>query len=232
MPVLAFNSSEEFSRLISGLASDAVAARIHFTHLRALYASIEEYEVEFNQSPTFWNLVFEGHLEVTMVRLARVYEHHDDTLNLRNWLDTIEANIDLFDRDRFRERKKENPFVESLAAVNRLPDRRELAKDIAIVSSSDSLVKKLIIHRHNLFAHRSATFTREGRNPAREYPLSPEDLDTLTSRAVSIVNKYSGLFQAETFSDQMVGADDYRFVLEAARFAVRQAEEDIAGDAS
>jgi hypothetical protein len=96
--------SEEFGGLLKALADEIVTACIHFRLYSDLNAAVNSYVTELNQSPAFWSYTFRAHLDAVLLRLCRIYEQHDSSLNLRNLLDTIQANIDIFDIEQFRER--------------------------------------------------------------------------------------------------------------------------------
>ena len=120
------SNSKQFQSLLEALASELVEANIHYKLHRGLADSIPDYLTELNQSPTFWSLTLKSHLDVSMYRLCKIYDQHSKSLNLKNLLDTIKKNIGLFDVENFRERLKENPFVESLCEDSRKPDKKQL----------------------------------------------------------------------------------------------------------
>jgi hypothetical protein len=64
-------------------------------------------------------MTLSAHMDATLLQLCKAYDLYDGkpTLNLRNFLETIQANLYLFDEPNFRERLKENAFVDSLAAA-------------------------------------------------------------------------------------------------------------------
>ena len=76
------------------------------------------------------------------------------------------------------------------------------------------MVKKLVIWRNNIFAHRTAANVVSQKNIADDYPLSKDDVSELLSRAMSILNRYSSLFRASSYTTQVIGHDDYLYVLE------------------
>ncbi|GAB4514355.1 MAG: hypothetical protein Tsb0026_19690 [Sulfuricaulis sp.] len=220
--VIQFGSEQEFERLLAGLAQEVVDAAIHWRLYSDLTKAIEVFSIEYNQSPAFWTLTFQSHLDATIFRLIRIYDGNSESLSLRNLLDTIKQNINLFDTDKFRQRLKSNPFVNSLASDIRKPDVVQLDKDISYASTSNHLVKKLTIWRNNLFAHRKAKMTARGYNLATDYPITGEDVGELVKKSVEILNRYSSLFRAETHSTQIVGHDDYKFVLKSIRKNLEQ----------
>ncbi len=138
-------------------------------------------------------------------------------LNLRNLLDTIQANLSIFDEPNFRQRFKGNAFVHSPAAELKPPDHAQLKKDIEAVSVADPLVKKLVTWRHNFIAHRNSDYALNPNDLSSRYPLLFAEIDELLKRALEVGNRYSLLFDASVCSTMMVGGDDYLNVLKAVR---------------
>ena len=225
---LRITSSEEFSRLLDALANETVTACIHFRLYSDLEAARAGYSVEFNQSWTFWWLTFQAHWDTTLFRLCKIYDQHNSSLNLRNLPDTIEANISIFDVENFRERLKGNPFVDSLASGSKKPDLVQLQKDKEFVSETNPLVKTLVFWRNNFFAHRSSKHVAANKSLADHYTFDMTVVDQLLKEAMRILNSYSVLFRASSYSTQIIGHDDYRHVLEAIRSILRRHEEEIA----
>jgi hypothetical protein len=214
---LDITSETEFERLIEGLSEDLVSASIHFELYRDLRSSTKGYLRELNQSVAFWQATFRAHLDSTIFRLCRIYDQHDKALSLLNWLDTIKGNLHMFDIPNFRARLRDNPFVNSLAAEPRKPDLSQLQADIASASESNPLVKKLIILRGNVFAHKYAKNIMRDKDLLETYPLTWEEIQSLLETGLAILNRYSGLFQAQHYSSKVVGHDDYLYVLGAIR---------------
>lgn len=209
--------SDEFQNLLDALASELVDANIHFKLYADLTGAISEYQEEYNQSTAFWSLTFQSHLDAAVFRLCKIYDQHTKTLNLKNLLDTIKANISAFDTSDFRERLKDNPFVGSLSADSRKPDEKQLATDLVSVSEENPLVKNLIIWRNNFFAHRSAKNAITKRNLVEDYPLTIKNVEELLVEGMRLINRYSNLFRASTYSTNMIGRDDFQFVLKSIR---------------
>jgi hypothetical protein len=215
---LKLKSAEEFRRLLTALLDDLVDARFHFALHQNLAKAGEEYAMEIAQSPTFWGLTLSAHMDAVLLRLCRAYDPYDHAaLNLRNLLDTVRANVSIFDEPNFRQRLKGNLFVDSLAAELKQPDQAQLRKDIEVVSDSDPLVRKLVMWRHNYVAHRNSHFTLNPKKFDAQYPLLFAEIDALLDRALEIGNRYSLLFDASAHATLMVGRDDYLNVLKAIR---------------
>ena len=74
-------------------------------------------------------------------------------------------------------------------------------------------MKKLIILRNNLYAHKSEKNVRLERDLLKTYPIKYKEIGSLLKDGMSILNRYASLFRAQSFSTQMVGHDDYLHVL-------------------
>jgi hypothetical protein len=135
---------------------------------------------------------------------------------------TIKANLHIFDNENFRERLRDNPFVENLAKDPRRPDAAALDADIASCAIDDPLVKTLMIHRGSTIAHRNAKNVVAEKDIGDAHPLTLGDLEALLERAANILNKYSSLFAANTYSTQIIGHDDYKYIISSVDAAVKR----------
>ena len=215
---LKLNNAEQFRHLLTTLLDDLVDARFHFSLYQSLAKATEQYATAFSQSPTFWGLTLKAHIDAVLLRLCRAYDTYPHSaLNLRNLLETIQANLSIFAEPNFRQRLKGNAFVDSLAAELKPPDHTQLQKDVSAVSVSDPVVSKLVKWRHNYIAHRNSYYALNPKMFNSQYPLLFAEIDTLLKRALEVGNRYSLLFDASAHSTMMVGQDDYLNILKAVR---------------
>ena len=227
MAIIRFESDQQLQSLLDNLARELVDANIHWKLRQDLSAQIEPYAKELNQSTAFWSLTFQAHMDAAIFRLIRIYDGNSKALSLRNLLDTMADNLSVFDDEQFRERLKDNPFVDSLAAETRKPDEDQLRLDIAYSSPENETVKKLTIWRNTLFAHKSAANVVESFDVSAEYPLAEEEISALLTDGIQILNRYSSMFRANTHSTQIVGHDDFMYVLECLRKDVEARHQDL-----
>lgn len=218
--MIRFRDEQEFGRLLSGLADDIVDANIHYQLYKDLLSAREEFPLVMIQSNTFWSMTLKAHLGSSLYMLTRAYDQHLGALHLYGLLQTIKANPNLFKEVNFRERKKDNPHVDNLASECRIPDEATLEADIACCSAQDLLVKKLIVNRMNVLAHRNAKSTATGVSISETHPLSHEDFEELLSRSRTMLNRYSQLFEASVYSIKPIGADDFRYIFECVSSSV------------
>ena len=160
-----------------------------------------------------------------MQHLCKAFDQNSRSLSLRNLLDTIETNAHYFEQEGFRERLKDDPFVESLAATARRPDPVPFESDKRSVSAdANPLVKTLMIWRNLIVAHRDAGKILKGISLGKQHPLSFADVQTLLDTGLQIVNRYSILFIATSHLKTMIGHDDYLKVLQAIREQLTSSE--------
>jgi hypothetical protein len=219
---------EQFGSLLNALVNECVNAEIYYRLHKNLLTAIPEYKEVFNESNTFWSLTVRALLDATLSCLCRAYDQHSKSLSLRNLLVTIEANLEIFDTAHFKNRLRDNPFVESLAQTARKPNTDKLDRDKKLVSDKDPLVKKLVMWRNNIISHKSASNVINDKDITKYYPLTGDEVSKLVTRATNIANSYSSLFQASTTSTQIVGHDDYLYVLKSIKELIRKQKQEIA----
>jgi hypothetical protein len=216
-------SDAELGTLLAALAEDTVTASIHWRLYKDLMESAPEFLKELNQSAAFWTLTRDAHRDIALIRLARLYDDQNRALSLLSLLDTVRANLHLFDEPRLRERLKGNQYVDNLATGALHPDSKMLDEDIRSVSALDARVKRLAALRNRVLAHRDSTVVLGiTKDPLGSLDL--EDVDTLRDRADAIVNRYSILYRAGSYRMEIVGQQDFKQVLRAVRkdMAVRE----------
>ena len=82
------------------------------------------------------------------------------------------------------------------------------------------------IWRNNFYAHKSPKNVLNNYKTATDYPLTYANIEELLFGGMKLINRYSNLFRALTSSDQIVGHDDYRFVLDSIKMRLDIMEQD------
>ncbi|MGD8898464.1 MAG: hypothetical protein PVF39_00220 [Desulfobacterales bacterium] len=182
----------------------------------------------FSQSNTFWNFIFIALDDACILRLCRIFDQESKSLNLYNLLVIIRANLHYFEEEYFRDRLKENPFVELLAKDDRLPDKEQLEKDIWFASRKNPLVQKLIFWRNNIIAHLGARVSMGQDHILKDKPLGKEEIESLLDESFVIFNRYNYLYSASTYLRKVVGHDDYKSLLKFINLGLQKWDEDIA----
>lgn len=205
-------SDEEFSRLLNGLSNDIIDSHIHYKLYKDLIKANDLNYKVMAQSNTFWSITLKSHLATSINLLCKVYDTHRSALHLTSFLHAIQNNLHLFNKDNFRKRKHGNPFIEELLIDNRTPNNKVLKEDIHSCTTNDPLIKTLIILRGAVHAHRNAEHTAKAISISNIHPQSFEDYEKLLERSLDILNRYSRLYDASTYSTQVIGHQDYKYV--------------------
>jgi hypothetical protein len=225
--MIRIKSAEQFKKLLEELSNDLVTANFHMQMLKSLDSAAGEYAAEMNESTAFWRLTMDAHRDTLHFRLCRAYDPFSGVLSLPNLLETIKKNLNIFDTENFRERLKDNPFVESLAEHPRVPDAAQLDADLEYVrEETNPAVEKLVKWRHNFFGHRSAQPIL-GTPLMVSHALSGPEIEELANRGIEILNRYGYLFQAQTFSTNLIGGDDYMALLRAMRERLQRIDREV-----
>ena len=223
-------SAEQFDTLLNALSKEIIDAEVYFNLYEKLLVAIPEYKEVYNESNTFWSLTVQALMNTTLSCLCRVYDQHEKSLSLINLLDTIKARIEIFDTENFKQRLKDNPFVESLAEEPRKPAINTLNSDRELVDPANPLVKKLVIWRHNIIAHKTALNIVNEQDVTKDYPISRHEISILVHKSTEVLNRYSGLFRASTYLPNIIGQDDYLYVLKATQEKLSRFKQEITAE--
>jgi hypothetical protein len=206
MPRLQFTQAE-FDKLTDALAFESQYAVADHRMYKDLTKAAEDNEIVINQSNAFWSMTIEAHLNSAMLRLCRIYDHQASAMSLLKWLKLI----------------KQNPKW-----LRDPVDSNQLDEDIKYVCKENAKVDNLTKYRGNVVAHLGAYYVLNYRNTRASFKLTYGDVEELIESGLIIVNRYGKLYKGHTWSANMVGADDYRFVFEELKHAIerKRAERD------
>lgn len=208
-------TGEELNLLLEALLDEIVKANSYYRLVSGLENAVPDYEWEFRQAGVFWHLTQKALKDACLISLCRIYEQNSETLNLFNLLHTIKGNLHFFSEQNFRERFKNNAFVDSLAVGKGTPEIHELESDIESVSCRNLTVKKLMIWRGNIIAHHNANLALGKNKVLEDKPLVEPEIKQLLEQSVKIFNKYSSLYGNPIQNDELFinGQDDYKSLL-------------------
>ena len=208
-------TGEELNLLLEALLDEIVKANSYYRLVSGLENAVPDYEWEYRQAGVFWHLTQNALKDACLISLCRIYDQNSETLNLFNLLHTIKANLHLFSEPHFRERFKNNAFVDSLAQDKRTPEIDELESDMESVSCRNQTVKKLMIWRGNIIAHSNANVALGKNKILDDKPLLEAEIKQLLEHSLKMFNKYSSLYRNSIQNDQLfiLGQDDYKNLL-------------------
>jgi hypothetical protein len=213
-------SPEEFGILLKALASDAVDAIQYFQLHQNVVKSIPKYEIVFNESQSFWSKSLNGLLNSSIFSLCRIYDQENNSLSLPNFLSLAKDKLEYFADDAFLARTKENKHAIELSNNRILPTIEDIEFDISCVNKNNEIIKKLVIWRGNIFAHKSPKSAILDYSTLKENPISKDEINEIALLAISIINKYSSLFDATEYMIGCIGSDDYLSLLKFAKIGI------------
>jgi hypothetical protein len=95
-------------------------------------------------------------------------------------------------------------------------DLQQLEKDMDYVTRrTNPTVNRLIEIRHNYYSHRNASDVIEDRRISEAYPHQRDEVGELLKNGLTIVNRYTGLFDSNYWSQNISGREDFQYVLRA-----------------
>jgi hypothetical protein len=218
--IIKIETEEELNKLLNVLSREIVEANTYHRLSCNLAVDDKDNDRVFNASNTFWSLTIFALYDAKMIRLCRVYDQNNASLNLVNLLDTIKSNLHFFKEQNFRGRLHENAFVDSLAQTDRVPSLEELEVDIKYASSKNPLVKKLVVWRGNMIAHLNTKISLGKIEVLEDNPLSQSDIEELLNKSLEIYNRYSKLYRASSSSRYIMGHDDYKSLFKFAKLGL------------
>ena len=168
-------SRDEFDWLIEHMTHEAYRARDNWDFWAAMEKAFDEYSIELNQTPAFWELTRRAHQDAVALRLGRLYDPHATATSLGNLLSTMKENA----------LRASTVFPASLADL----DTTELDREITDVSDADPIVKKLLLIRNEYLAHRGTQHVTRG-TFASLPSLDRDEISTLITRALDLLRKY------------------------------------------
>jgi hypothetical protein len=211
--------SADFQRILRALALELVDANISFKlHTNLIAAYEAEDGAAMREAWTFWSLTIQAHLDSAVFRLCRIYDPKNTHLGLRGFMHTIQSNQHLFSRKQFAARMAGRACADSLIEGFAPLDQGQIEVDMAYVTrTSNPMVDRLIAVRHNYYSHRNAEDVVADHAVAEKYPHMRDEVGELLKVGLAIVNLYSNLFEANTWSSGIIGQNDYHYMLRAAR---------------
>ena len=220
------NDGGKLSKAIEILMHDIVYASIYNKLINELIECHKENTEVFNQSNTFWYLVFESIKESRMIRLCRICDTEIKSISIGNLLQAIKGCKCVFSKEEFRNRLKNNPFVESLSKYNREVNIEELDDEIKSFNDNQT-VMKIRKWRNNYIAHKGITEGLKDFRILSENELTFEDISSFINYSHKLINKYLNNLSAIAWSDKIVGDDDFKNLIKFASIGLEKYKMDI-----
>jgi hypothetical protein len=207
--------AEKIDRKLDAVTKELVNANLHYQLFLDINESFKDYKVVINQSPIFWGLTRQAIFDSAILGLCRVYDDGPKTNGLPNVLQIIENHPETFDEEHFKNRMAQVNYLDGVAADSRRPDPLQLELDIEFASTNNDAVRRLLVRRNNLLAHRSSKLVEQQTPLADKHLSTFGDFSMLLDGGLKIVNRYLGLFRATEQVAVFLGGNDHGFVFKA-----------------
>lgn len=216
---LTLKNADYFEEVLDACFDDILEARRCHTLLMDLGRQFADYEREVALSNTFWSITVSALREATVIRLARVFDLNKKGVGLLPVLEAIRDNRHFFSTEEFQRRLSENPHMQMLSTVNRVPSDEQVEADIEFVES-DARVVALRRRRDKLVAHKEAKIALGKSDFLAKYRLTYGDIGGLAEEAFDLLNRYLNLFKATTWSRMQVGDGDHEQIFRLMRIGL------------
>ncbi len=215
-------TGDDLSKQIKALERQLFNAKAHFEIFMGLAQAWEKHVREIENSPVFWQFTMKAQIDAAVAHLCRVYDHHPRGLHLPSFLAAVEKNTPLFCESEFKKRHATNPAVDYLAQQGRTLNLKQLEDDKRFCGDDNGLIINLRRWRNNLVAHFNYKEAVVQTVPMHQRtPFLYEHMKMLIDGGLDILNRYSALLDAKTYSTQFASQQgtDYSYVLNSLRFA-------------
>jgi hypothetical protein len=196
------DTRERFDNALSSLVTESCRAWDHWTLLLHLDEAYEKYAREFYQTPAFWSTVTRSLQDISILRIATLLDPRKDVVSVPNILRIINIHA------------RGNGSKLGIELENF--DEVKIEDDIKSVHRLDPVVDKILTMRNDFLAHRSINIVA-----TRRINLLPElknqEVSAMLDLVYQLATKYAVRYGQNPTMRSMVGADDYKTMLEALR---------------
>ncbi len=203
--------------LIMRVAEDLTNARLYLNYIIDLDEHLsKKYIKVLSSAYTFWSNTIRVYQLAMQTCLMRAYDQTDGAIGLKLLLYRIKDNIELFSKESFEKRMKNNPQLPSLMK-KRLSNElfeKQLHEYINHVNGKKELVKNLIIIRNNNGFHKSEKVLYGEKPTLNAIEISFKDIKTLIDDGLNILNFFSLQFDGVINASYMVGYGDHESIFE------------------
>ncbi len=176
-------------------------AMIHFELFMGIRKNSLKCQHDISSTPVFWQYTMKAHSDTALLHLCRIYDVNSSSIQMSRFLENVQSHQNLFSEPAFRERHKKNINIEILVKHQRYIDCKQLQKDIQFCGEENPNIQTLRLWRNNVIAHSNYRESISSAKPFHQkYPLSFKAFETLIEEGCNIINRYSSLLNAATYS--------------------------------
>jgi hypothetical protein len=212
-------SEAEFQRVFREVRADINAVQLHDKVFCGVVEDLTRYPRLGSNFPAFFGAFYAAMHTDLIIRLGRVYDPEGsgrESCTLARCLRALRDNPQFFTAVAITARlsdayRQANPKYLSFHR----PDLPQIETDLDKIGKSRG---KLINLRHKLYAHKDLE-TVLGKQ--HEFLSSHNEVKELIAIAHEIWNRHSLIWDASTYSDKVIGEDDYKWLFSYLRLGMR-----------
>ena len=209
------NDDSNFETANDLLMDDIVAANVYNKLVNDLLQDLQINKCVYTESQTFWTLTIKSLKDSRMIRLCRIFDNEKNSISFPNMLDAIKEHKHFYSSENFRNRLKDNPFLDSLIKEKRSLNLENINSEIEEIKSNDT-VRKITLYRNNFLAHRSLKAGLNNYVILIDNPIDAEEIDSILDFCTQTINKYLTLFKAVSWATKIIGHEDYAALIKFA----------------
>jgi hypothetical protein len=183
---------EEFIRYHDRLWRELDEADMHLSIVKYISNASREYYKELNQSPGFWSLTLNAHMNSTLMHLNNLFgtEAKEKHLHMSGFLDFIKENREeIFSREAFTKRLKAADRNDELAA--KFDPEITLEKIEQDIETLRKLPKaSLRAWRNRIFSHIDKNDTANNISITKKYPIKTRHIEEIMNSLDKMLNEY------------------------------------------
>lgn len=214
-------AEQEFSRYHSRLRSEINTANWHFAIWKYVRKIKNDYLYELNQAPAFFGLTRDAHLLSTLMRINKFFDRRREHLSIRNFLDFVEENLDIFSKQAFAKRLRQQGrydayFVQGHAEIT--PQKVEQDRE----KVNQLPVSHIRAWRNKVLAHIETASVLRDINIMKEYPVKSGQIDDVINTLHAMLNDYSVAYDGITWEKDLALEHGIQTIVDAIRFESQQ----------
>lgn len=215
-----------------------------------------EYSEEMEISGAFYSFTYNALVVAAFMELAKIFDSHKDSNNIKQLMDICKENIELFPQERKmvlfgeeeicpyrhtvlseeeffkREIELQKPFNE-LVGGEKSPVTVDMSRERYFeffawkYKKIEPQIQKLLRQRNKIYAHNDKNTLRNMDKTIEKFPLSTNDVETLTKFAIEfsqfVIALLTGIYKASA----PVNIDDWQSTLRLVKLGKKYKDLDI-----
>ena len=215
------NEETTFVKYHKALRDTLNKADMHFTICKYLRELRSTHLDELNVAPAFFGLTIEAHLLAALMNLNKFFDKREQHLSIRNFLDFIEQNLNIFSSEAFQARMRSKGRYESYIikehseiTLQKVEEDRRKVENLPAGS-----IRKW---RTEILAHIGVQTVLQDVDIRKEYRVETEHIDYIIGELHDMLNDYSLAYESSQWVKGLPIKYGIKAVVDAIRFQITE----------